>query len=93
MARATFLWDDENIAHVARHGITTAECERIVNDPRNVEDRSDSTGRPIRFGSTKAGRYLAVVYEQRQDEPWTVRVTTAYDVEQAPEAEVMGWGR
>ncbi len=46
------------------------------------EEVSVSSGRPIRFGYTHAGRYIAVVFE------WidaaTVYPITAYDAENQP---------
>ncbi len=80
MARAAFVWENENIAHVARHGLTPAEVEPIVNNPRNVVSFSEASGRPCVFGTTKAGQYIVVIYDHVKDKPWTVRVTTAYPV-------------
>lgn len=57
-----FLWDGENDEHVAQHGVTTEEFEFVVLNADDV-DLSHSSGRPIAFGSTQAGRYLACVYE------------------------------
>lgn len=31
---------------------------------------------------THTGRYIAVVWENVDDDPWTVRVVTAYEVEE-----------
>jgi uncharacterized DUF497 family protein len=61
-----FIWElteDGNVAHIAEHGLTPDDVEPIVLNP----DRfgvSRSTGRPIAFGETSDGRYVAVVYEQ-----------------------------
>ena len=57
-----FLWDGENDEHVAQHGVTTEEFEYVVLNADAVEV-SRSSGRPISFGSTPAGRFLACVYE------------------------------
>jgi hypothetical protein len=40
---------------------------------------SDSSGRPITFGWTQTGRYLAVVWEHISDDPYTIKPVTAYD--------------
>jgi uncharacterized DUF497 family protein len=57
-----FIWDEENERHLAEHGITPDEFEEVVCDP-DVVDQSRTTGRPIAFGMTSRGRYLACVYE------------------------------
>ena len=73
-----FLWDGENDRHLAEHGVTPEEFEEVVSDPDGVEE-SDSSGRPIAFGSTSSGMYLACVYEMLDDT--TVYPITAYEVE------------
>jgi hypothetical protein len=48
---------------------------------RDSEDTiSRSSGRPITFGYTSSGRYLAVVWEHVDDNPLTIYPITAYDV-------------
>ncbi len=71
-------WDDAdgNVAHIAEHGITPSEVEQVLYDPHR-EEESDSSGRPIWFGRTDAGRYIAVVFEWIDDV--TVYPITAYD--------------
>ena len=81
MAKASFVWDEENVSHVAAHGLTPEEIEPVVQNPRNVVSWSRSTGRPSTFGMTKTSKYIIVVWDDVKDEPWTVRVTTAYEVE------------
>lgn len=73
-----FVWDDENDQHITEHGITTEEFEEIVSDPDRL-DKSDSSGRPIAFGYTTGGRYLACVYEFLDEA--TVYPVTAYEIE------------
>ncbi len=80
MAKAEFLWDDENVQHIADHGLTPEEVEPVVQNPRNVVTFSKSSGRSSTFGMTKTAKYIIVVWEQHKDRPWTVRVTTAYEV-------------
>jgi uncharacterized DUF497 family protein len=74
-----FVWDNENERHLAVHGVTREEFEEIVCDPGLVTN-SRSTGRPIAFGITSAGRYLACVYELI--EPDTVYPITAFEPEE-----------
>jgi uncharacterized DUF497 family protein len=68
-----------NVQHIAQHGITTQEVEDALSNPVDT-DRSESSGRPIVFGYTAAGRFLAVVYEPIDQ--ITVYPITAFDVEQ-----------
>ena len=75
------IWDDGpggNMAHLAEHGVTPEEAEEILTRSAKVE-RSRSSGRRIAFGRTRAGRNLAVVYEQIDDV--TVLPVTAFDLE------------
>jgi uncharacterized DUF497 family protein len=73
-----FIWDEENERHLAEHGVSRAEFEEIVGDPDFV-DVSRTTGRPIAFGMTSTGRYLACVYEFLDEQ--TIYAITAYDAE------------
>jgi len=87
MTDVRIIWDaaddaDGNVLHIAEHGITVEEVEEVLLD-RNSEDTiSRSSGRPITFGYTASGRYLAVVWEHIDDDPLTIYPITAYD---APE--------
>ncbi len=73
-----FVWDDENEEHLAQHGITLEEFVEVVCKPDHVE-QSRSSGRPIAFGPTSTGKYLACVYEQFDE--FTVYAITAYEAE------------
>ena len=57
-----FLWDPETEDHLAQHAVTPDEFEAVVCNPDSVGE-SRSTGRPIAFGYTSTGKYLACVYE------------------------------
>lgn len=74
-----FVWDDENEQHLAEHGVSPDEFEEIVCDPDGESD-SRATGRPIAFGETASGKYLACVYEFIDDV--TVYPITAYEVDE-----------
>ena len=73
-----FIWNDQIVEHLAAHGIAPDEFEQVVCDPDEVAE-SRSSGRPIAFGETSTGRYLACVYELLDDT--TVLPVTAYEVE------------
>ncbi len=75
------IWDyeeDGNVKHLAEHGVTPDEASEVLEDPE-FTSKSRSSGLPIAFGYTSAGRYLAVVYEELDE--FTVKPVTAYDVE------------
>jgi uncharacterized protein len=72
-----FDWDDANSAHVARHGVTPAEAEQIVEGaslPLETEDRSGED-RHAELGATAEGRLLLVVWTWRRRR---IRVVTAF---------------
>lgn len=73
-----FLWDPETEEHVAQHGITRDEFEEVVCNPDSVGE-SRSSGRPIAFGYTSSGRYLACLYDMADAD--TVLPVTAYELE------------
>ena len=63
---------------LAEHGITSEEFEEVVSDPVETQ-QSRSSGRPMAFGDTASGKYLACVCEFLDDV--TVYLVTAYEVE------------
>ncbi len=80
--------DDEgsNTAHVAEHGLTPEEVESALFDQNTTFDISGSTGRPIAFGNTVTGRFIAVVFEVLNvADPLTIRPITAYEVPEPTE--------
>ena len=72
-----FVWDDENEQHLAEHSVTPDEFEEVVCDPDGMS-QSRTTGRPIAFGYTSTGKYLACVYDPIDES--TVYPITAYQV-------------
>jgi hypothetical protein len=79
------IWDlpdepDGNVAHIAEHGITQDEVEEVVRNPDNPVEASRSSGRPITFGATSTGKFIAVIWEDVEDDPWTIYSVTAYEV-------------
>jgi hypothetical protein len=63
---------------LAEHGVTPEEFAEVVCNPDRVEV-SGSSGRPIAFGPTSTGKYLACVYELFDE--FTVYAITAYEAE------------
>lgn len=76
-----YLWlegDEQNIEHVAEHDLTMEDVEHVVEN--FIEERvSRSSGRPIRFGYTVDGRYIAVIFEWIDEV--TIYPVTAYEIE------------
>lgn len=82
MQFGSVIWDlddepDGNVRHCAEHGVTKEEVEEVFQNAMDA-DTSHSTGRPVIFGNTTAGRHLLVVYEEIDAD--TVYPVTAYDV-------------
>ncbi len=76
-----FVWNFEpggNASHVAEHGITTDDVERIVCNPLGL-GTSRTTGRPLATGLTFDGRLVVVVYEMLDSV--TVFPITAFEVD------------
>lgn len=75
-------WDldddpDGNVQHCAEHGVTKDEVGEVLQNPTDTDD-SYSSGRPVAFGDTSAGRHLMVVYEEIDAD--TVYPVTVYEV-------------
>ena len=80
MPHLEVIWTDGpdgNIRHLVEHNVSPEEAEEILQKPIAM-DVSRSSGRPIVFGLTRAGRKLAVVYERI--DRITVYPITAYEV-------------
>ena len=82
MPHHTIIWDmdddpDGNVQHCAEHDVTKEEVEEVLQHPSDA-DLSRSSGRPVVFGDTSAGRHLMVVYETIQ--AGVVYPISAYEV-------------
>lgn len=74
--------DDENVAHIARHGITADEVEQITGNPYiTARNRRGPANRIVMIGRTNGGRELTIVLEATRDDgvwrPVTGWVATA----------------
>lgn len=72
-----FNWDDHNIRHIARHRITRAEVEQVVESDPLIIDEQDHDGEIywLVLGETQAARILVVAYTERNQR---IRPATAY---------------
>lgn len=82
MAYQFIIWDldddpDGNVQHCAEHGVGKEEVEEVLQHATDADD-SRSSGRPVVFGDTDAGRHLMVVYDEVDAE--SVYPVTAYEV-------------
>lgn len=71
-----FAWDNENVAHITRHGVLSREVEEVLVGECLVLRGPD--GRYLAYGRTAGGRFLFVVYVPRS--AGYVRVLTARDM-------------
>ena len=82
MDSVEFEWDDDNLDHLARHGISADEIEELFAGP--LLRRRGSTDALDRFralGRTAAGRYLAVVYQAKRG--GVIRAFTGWEMSTA----------
>ena len=72
-----FEWDEDNLAHIARHNVTPEEAEQVVSGGPLVLDVQYRGGeeRTLCAGRTRSGRPVAVVFTGR---PGRIRVVTAF---------------
>ncbi len=78
----TIIWDlddDEegNVQHIAQHFIDKEDVAHVFDNPVGV-DTSDSSQRPMVFGYTIDDRYIAVIYDQIDED--SVYPITAFEV-------------
>ncbi len=74
-----FDWDEANVTHIARHGVSRVETEEALIDPLAEMIDSEIVGEEVRYrqvGSTSGGRILIVIFALRGD---TVRPVTAFE--------------
>ena len=72
-----FDWDAANTEHIARHGVTTEECEEAYrNGPMVIErQKRRHERRRLCLGETNKGRLLTFVVTERKGK---IRFVTAY---------------
>jgi len=74
----SFEWDDANVAHVGRHGVSPDEAEEVfIGSPKVFKSR---LGRYVALGKSFFGRYLFVVFDFIGKK--TARVITARNMTQ-----------
>jgi len=73
-----FEWDDDNIEHMAKHGVSPDEVEGVAFDDEPWIKKGRE-GTRYMLGYTVAGRYLFVVYVLKGK--GSARVITAMDMD------------
>lgn len=75
-----FDWDGHNLGKIRAHHIQREEVEEaLFNDPIPIYEQDvEGERRFIYYGETDAGRLLAVIVTERDD---NLRVVTAYDLD------------
>jgi uncharacterized DUF497 family protein len=63
-----FSWNEWNVTHISKHGVTPAEAEHVVQTASRPFPRKAAGGRWLVHGQTDAGRWLRVVYVKPADE-------------------------
>jgi uncharacterized DUF497 family protein len=76
-------WDDENEAHMAKHGVTPREVNQMVENPHLlVRNRKHKRARLLMIGRTHGGRALCVpLAKTPEDHVW--RPVTAFAASEA----------
>lgn len=71
-----FWWDDDNVEHIANHGIEPLEAEEILLESKWIIRAGQ--GKYIAYGQTSEGRYLLVVFAKKANH--YLRIITARDM-------------
>lgn len=72
----TFWWDEDNIEHIANHGVEPYEAEEAIDNA--VLTKKGDDGKYLAYGQTDSGRYLLVVFAPKPHS--RLRVVTARDM-------------
>lgn len=84
LGREGFDWDDNNIEHIARHGVEPWETEEALLDPDAIGIDAYNVRGETRWGAigaTDAGRVLAVVFTRRRGRVRPIMARAAEDKE------------
>lgn len=62
-----FRWNDWNLDHIARHGVTPEEAEQVILHPRKPYPEHREDDKWLIWGRGKGGRLLQVIYLLEED--------------------------
>ncbi len=78
MLVAEWQWDDENVAHIARHGLRPRDIRQVAeNDPRFRRNRKGRAATHQMVGPDDGGRFVAAFLVAVPGTPGRWRVVTA----------------
>jgi len=60
-----FLWDAKNVEHIGEHNVAPEEAEHVVRNAARPYPKPMPRDKWLVWGQTGAGRYLQVVYVER----------------------------
>jgi uncharacterized protein len=63
-----FRWNEWNVEHLERHGVTPEEAERIVRMAKAPYPRPRADGRWLVWGWGDGGRFLQVLFVADEDD-------------------------
>jgi hypothetical protein len=63
-----FIWNDDNVDHIAKHGVTPDEAEYVVDHAKPPFPRAAGDGKFIVWGRAAYGSYLQVGFVFLPDE-------------------------
>ena len=58
-----FEWDEQNLFHAIRHGVSREEIEEVITSPALI--RRGRSGVYLAYGQTLDGRYVIAFFEYR----------------------------
>ena len=76
MRRARFEWNEQNLEHIARHGVDRDEAEAVLDNQPLILRTADN--KYLAYGQTDEGRYLLVVFIRKPGP--LIRVISARDL-------------
>ena len=79
MAWYQFWWDEQNIEHIANHGVEPYEAEEVIDDDPFITKVGGD--KYVAYGQSDGGRYLLVVFAPKSEQ--RLRVITARDMTNA----------
>jgi len=64
---ASFIWNDWNVEHIAKHGVARSEAEYVIEHSVEPYPAWHGDGKWVVWGQTEAGRYLQVIFVVESD--------------------------
>ena len=57
-----YRWNDANVEHIERHGVSPEEAEYFIDDASHQFPRAIGDGKFLVWGKTEDGHYLQVIF-------------------------------